>query len=287
MDELRPKDIRFDIIVPIHNMESIYVLKAIDSILNQSHRKWRVTIVESQASFVKTEGKWRIYVTELDDSRFYHCVEHKKGIAAARNQASKIERSDFIAFLDGDDSWMTHHLQTMAEAICLSTPDTVMWWSRLGKLMVMESMMTGIHEVKVLEYSPYEGLEIFTPPYYYYYFMVHPAYPSSVVVRRTAFEEIGGFDEEMIRNEDQELVMRLLHPSNPNIAQFVDELTVYREPSVENHKISAEGVDYTQMLVDKYPWPESWDKPDEVIESDWQAMMDHIYETRQKNFTLK
>ena len=133
MDELRPRDIRFDIIVPIHNMESIYVLKAIDSVLNQSHRKWRLTIVESRASFEKTKGKWRAYVTELDDSRFYHCVEHKKGISAARNQASKCERSEYIAFLDGDDSWMTHHLQTMAEAICLSTPDTGMWGSRWGR----------------------------------------------------------------------------------------------------------------------------------------------------------
>ncbi len=283
-----PKNVRFDIIMPIHMMESVYVLRAIDSIFNQSHRKWRLTIVESLKSFEDNDGEWKAFVELEDDSRLYHCVENKIGISAARNQAAGKERSDFIAFLDGDDAWESDYLQQMATAIASSSDDTVMWWSRLGKPLVMKSQMTGKEQLRILEYSPYEGLELFSPAYYYYYFMVHPAYPSAVVVRREAFQDIGGFDEEMLRCEDQDLVMRLLHPENgAGHARFVDVLCVHREPSRDDHKIAAEGKDWVQELVDRYPWPQPWEKPDDLLPEVWEDMLEHIYETRHKNFTLQ
>jgi len=283
-----PRNVRFDIIMPLHMMESVYVLRAIDSILNQSHRKWRLTIVESVKSFEANDGEWAAYVELLDDSRLYHCTENRKGISAARNHAADKERSDFIAFLDGDDSWESDYLQNMAFAISSSDDDVVMWWSRLGKPLVLKSQMTGRTTMKILEYSPYEGLELFSPAYYYYYFMVHPAYPSSVIVRRDAFQAIGGFDEEMLRCEDQDLVMRLLHPkTGQGQAQFVDVLCVHREPSREDHKISAEAKDWVQELVDRYPWPEPWDKPEDLMDDVWEDMLEHIYNTRHKNFTLQ
>ena len=74
-----PKNVRFDIIMPIHMMESVYVLRAIDSIFNQSHRKWRLTIVESLKSFEDNDGEWKAFVELEDDSRLYHCVENKTG----------------------------------------------------------------------------------------------------------------------------------------------------------------------------------------------------------------
>jgi len=39
--------------------------------------------------------------------------------------------------------------------------------------------------------------------------------------------------------------------------------------------------------VDRYPWPQVWEKPDELLEEVWEDMLEHIYETRHKNFTLK
>ena len=288
MEKTGARYVRFDIIMPLHMMERVYVLRAIDSVLNQSHRKWRLTIVETPASAKKNGNHWKDFIVELDDSRFHHCIESSKGISAARNQAAECERSDYIAFLDGDDAWEPNHLEIMANAIATSQEEVVMWWARLGKSLEMKSLMNGRTQTKVLEYSPYEGLELFSPNYYYYYFMVHPAYPSSFVVRRDAFQAIGGFDPIMLRCEDQDLVMRLLHPTKgQGIAQFVDSLSVIREPSRESHKIAAEEKDYVQELVDRYPWPQVWEKPDELLEDVWEDMLEHIYETRHKNFTLK
>ena len=82
--------------------------------------------------------------------------------------------------------------------------------------------------------------------------------------------------------------MRLLHPENgAGQARFVDVLCVHREPSRDDHKIPAEGKDWVQELVDRYPWPQPWEKPDDLLPEVWEDMLEHIYDTRHKNFTLQ
>ncbi|MAR65691.1 MAG: hypothetical protein CL833_00420 [Crocinitomicaceae bacterium] len=278
--------IRFDIVMPIHNISDEYFIRAVDSVLNQSYRRWRLIVIESLASATASNRKKKEILAEYDDSRFVYALQKGVGVSEARNYGSTLESNGFIAFLDGDDCWEFNHLECMANAIQDAPEHSVVFFSRLGKPLQLRSALTGQTHNRMLEYAPYDEIEMFRPEDYYYYFMAHPLFPSACVVRRTAFEAVGGFDEAMLRCEDMDLFMKLFHPDNDWIGTFVDTITVYREPSVEAHKISAEDTDWVAVLEERYPYPMMWEKPDNVSNDYWEELLGHIQEN-QRRFTLK
>ncbi len=278
--------IRFDVIMPIHNISDELFIRAIDSVLNQSYRRWRLIVVESLKSASASNRSKKAILDEYDDSRLVYAIQKGVGVSEARNYGTTLEANDFIAFLDGDDSWEFNHLETFVQYINHAPEHSVVFFSRLGKPLTLKSAMTGESHYKMLEYCPYDEIDMFRPEDYYYYFMVHPLFPSACVVRRDAFEKVGGFDEALLRCEDMDLFMKLFHPSNDWIGTLVDSITVYREPSVEAHKISAEDTDWVEILEERYPWPMEWDKPDNVGNDYWEEVLGHIQE-HQRRFTLK
>ncbi|MGX7014862.1 glycosyltransferase family 2 protein [Vagococcus silagei] len=89
------------IITAVYNSEN-YFEETITSVLKQTYEKWNWYIVDDCSSD-GTEGIIKRY---QDDKRIHYIkLESNKGAAEARNVGLKLAETDFIAFLDADDTW--------------------------------------------------------------------------------------------------------------------------------------------------------------------------------------
>lgn len=119
--------LEFSVIVPVYNKER-HVAASIASALAQSHAPTELILIDDAS----TDGSRAI----LDDLASQHpglirlLVRDTPGPGgyAARNLGIEQARCDWIAFLDADDLWHSHHLADLAEAAaahpatgCLST----------------------------------------------------------------------------------------------------------------------------------------------------------------------
>jgi glycosyltransferase involved in cell wall biosynthesis len=107
--------VRISIVIPAHNAGG-YLAQTIESVLAQSATEWELVIVDD-GSADRTAGVARIYAAR--DPRIRLIQQVNSGVAAARNRglAECSPFSAFQAFLDHDDLWEEHALQTLADAL--------------------------------------------------------------------------------------------------------------------------------------------------------------------------
>ncbi|SEB51694.1 Glycosyl transferase family 2 [Terriglobus roseus] len=104
-----------------------FVAEAIESVLKQeTARTWELLFVDDGS----TDATLSI-VTIIAD-RHPQCIRvlthdggHNRGISASRNLALRHAKGQSIAFLDSDDVWLPHHLETMTSLLD-SMPEVAM-----------------------------------------------------------------------------------------------------------------------------------------------------------------
>jgi glycosyltransferase involved in cell wall biosynthesis len=108
----------FSIVLPTYNRPDD-LRRALQSIVNQTYSRWVVYIVGDAcpelASVMNDLVKTKTY-----DSRFrwWNLSEnHGAGGAVPRNYALYLAQSEWIAYLDDDNTWEPNHLQEMHDAI--------------------------------------------------------------------------------------------------------------------------------------------------------------------------
>lgn len=105
--------IKFDIILPTIGRDSLKA--AIDSVIAQSYTEWNLWIMSNQGSVSWT--------TNLDDRIIpYNLFDDGKQYvpdwgAASRNIGIRSGINDWIAYIDDDDEWLPHHLETIVSVI--------------------------------------------------------------------------------------------------------------------------------------------------------------------------
>jgi len=259
---------KVDIIIPIHNIPLSQLADCLTSVENQSFQDWVVWVVESSQSSKDGEAA---YLIEGSDDRFNYFVQSEIGVSNARNQGVKAGSAPLVAFLDGDDTWDSDYLEKMVASLD-SRPVQGAWGVCYSPITFHSPLKGGKQEGKLV-WSPYDSVERFEPTRLYYYFMVKAIYPSSLVVSRPAFEQIGGFDEEIMSCEDTDFVMRL---AKDYALCHVPSALVKRTTSVESTKTNYEIEKWTGWLIDAYPWPSLDSKPDDSDEEWWEWMVDYI-----------
>lgn len=104
---------KFSIIVPVYNRAGA-LKECLASILEQTYEDWECLIVDD-GSNDETAKSAREYCDK--DSRFRYFYKSNGGTASARNLGIKSAKGSWIAFLDSDDLFFSHALQTYRSAI--------------------------------------------------------------------------------------------------------------------------------------------------------------------------
>jgi glycosyltransferase involved in cell wall biosynthesis len=170
---------RVSAIIPVYNGVAT-IAEAIDSALAQTCSDLEVIVVNDGS----TDGTAEVLHRYGDRIRVID--RPNGGIAAARNTAAMVSESEYLAFLDCDDIWAPAMIERTvaaldADAKCVLVYTNCAVVDSDGKDLGSELIGAGVDHAPTLD----EMLS-----------RLWPIMPSSVVMRRTTFDECGGFSEE-------------------------------------------------------------------------------------------
>ena len=94
-------DVKVEIVLPNYNSEA-YLSETISSIINQTFKNWRLTIVDGNSN-IETQKVLNNYMNN-QNIKIIKLKKNKKA-GFCRNLAIRQSKSDYIAFIDSDDIW--------------------------------------------------------------------------------------------------------------------------------------------------------------------------------------
>ena len=168
------------VIIPVFNGERT-IARAIESVLAQRYDGAIEIVVVNDGSTDATAS-----VLERYGSRLRAVTQENRGLAAARNAGVRASSGELIAFLDADDEWFAEKLETVVGAL-----------ARQPHLAMVYSDAVQIDRAGNQIYDSYTPADQHRAPTLAE--MLSGAWnilPSSVLLRRETFDEIGGFCEE-------------------------------------------------------------------------------------------
>lgn len=96
------------IVMPAYNAER-FIVQALASVVNQSHRNWKLLVIIDKNSRDHTEEIAR-RLGDLE-SRVLVVVGETEGVSANRNLGVALADGDYLCFLDSDDWWAATKLE--------------------------------------------------------------------------------------------------------------------------------------------------------------------------------
>ena len=179
----------FSVIIPVYNRASI-VPRAIQSVISQSFKDYELFLIDD-GSIDKT-----LTILNSYKSDNVHIIsQENSGVSIARNNAAKKANGKYLAFLDSDDEWLENKLQKQYEYL-ESNPQTKILhgeeiWIRNGKR---------VNPKKVHQKG---GGDQFIPS-----LSLCLISPSTVVLEKDTFFEMGMFREDFEVCEDYDLWLK-------------------------------------------------------------------------------
>jgi len=147
-------------------------------------------------------------------------AQTNRGVAAARNRGAELARGDWIAFLDQDDLWRADKLKTLGGALAHNPQASFLY----SDFEIIDESGQVICSSAAREWN-LDWIRVFMNGRFH-------ALPSTVLIRKDVFDEIGGFSCAFKANahEDVEFNARAVRIAE---VEFVDEpLVSYRNPIV-------------------------------------------------------
>ncbi|MCM1055657.1 MAG: glycosyltransferase [Bacteroides sp.] len=108
------------VIVPIYKVEK-YIERCLDSIKAQTLRDFEVIMIDDGSP----DGSAAIAEKYTDDPRFKLYRQENMGVGAVRNRAIDMAESEYVAFVDSDDSILPEHLERLYNAAAENGADIV------------------------------------------------------------------------------------------------------------------------------------------------------------------
>ena len=177
------------VIIPTYNRVRT-LPRALDSVLAQTRAADEIIVVDDGS----TDSTVDLLLANYPQVKLLQ--QPNLGVSAARNHGIREASSDWIALLDSDDRWLPTKLEAQV-ALVEQRPDhrlchTEEIWIRNGKRVnqMDKHRKSGVHI-----YSQCLPLCVISP--------------SSVLLHRTLFDEIGLFDETLPACEDYDLWLRI------------------------------------------------------------------------------
>ncbi len=226
----------FDVIIPIYRIAPALLKRCIDSVFAQSlsDTNYTVWVVDGTPFDADTYADCMQVIEEYTNHPgFNYFRQSGSGVSQARNEAVTLGSSPFIAWLDGDDYWYPNHLEELHNCIKKTTDNYVIWWNA-GDVTITTHGFNGYAHQTNHNFNYFPNHSTWSDRYHGLHFRLDATvFPSSVVVRRSRFEEVGGFLEEVWLGEDQLLWYQMCgdarHDDKVYLTYQNDFVGIYRQ----------------------------------------------------------
>lgn len=205
---------RTSVVMPFLDAQA-YLLQAIESVQAQTDDEWELLLVDDGSTDAGPEVAAAAASTDPRIRLLPRPPGQRGGAAGARNLALREARGEFVCFLDADDLFLRAKLERQV-AVLRQHPQAAMvlgptyWWHP------DQPALDWVEPVRL------RGL--LAPPYVLdqVILMLRADVPciNAVLVRRSAIEEVGGFEEQFRLYEDQTLWVKLMS-AYPVYADYV------------------------------------------------------------------
>lgn len=187
---MKIEDYKISIVIPTFNRIGS-LPRALDSALNQTYQPSEIIVVDNGSS----DGTTKLLRERYPSIRLL--IEKKLGVSAARNKGIRHSKFQWIALLDSDDSWDKTKLEKQKNALASSQDQfrlvhTDEIWIRNG------------NKFNQMKKHQKFGGDIFNNC-----LSLCCISPSSVLINKNIFKEVGYFDESLPVCEDYDLWLKI------------------------------------------------------------------------------
>ena len=187
------------IIIPTYQRPTT-LTRAINSVLQQTYSDVEVIVVDDNnpESAARRETEQVMAAYEKEPKVRYLQHPHNMNGSAARNTGAAAARGELIGFLDDDDEFMPQKIASMVTRMQELPTDYALCYSRY---------IVDHYGKKQYTFDESREGDLYFESLCRTF---HPQPGSNLLIKKTAFDAIGGFDVSFERSQDLELLTRLL-----------------------------------------------------------------------------
>ena len=191
-----------------------FIEEAIESILAQRYPNWELLLVDDGSTDQSTAIAKRYSQQYPSQIRYLeHDGHENRGLSASRNLGMRHAKGEYIGFLDADDIWLPHKLETQVPVL-EAHPEAGMaygslffWYSWAGE----DGSPEQDQEVSIWNFP--DQAEVGWPTYLPLFLQERVVIPSPtcMLLRRDIAVEVGGFEEAFRRGfyDDQVFTVKM------------------------------------------------------------------------------
>jgi glycosyltransferase involved in cell wall biosynthesis len=193
------------VVVIFFNQKSL-VQRALASVIEQTHRELDIVVVDDGS-----DESIQLLVEAFSDERVRFFRKENGGAASARNLGLREAKSDYVAFLDGDDLFLQDHIERLVK--CLSAKSWPICMVTSGRYVITQKGWVVDRRMPDMDAN---GV----------IFPFSEMYTSCSIYHRKIIERFGGFPEKLQINEDGAL--NVLIDQEYSIYGVAEVLTFYQ-----------------------------------------------------------
>jgi glycosyltransferase involved in cell wall biosynthesis len=184
---------KVSIVLPVHNGEK-YLAIALDSILKQTFTEWELIIINDAS----TDASFKIAekYANNDERIMVINVSKQKALADVLNIGIESSKSSYIVRMDADDVMLPNRLE-MQYKYMLSNPEVIVCGSAINLINVNGEFLRR-RDYALRDNKLKRNIFLFSP-------FAHP----SVIIKKDALVEVGGYTSGLKGVEDIDLWFRL------------------------------------------------------------------------------
>lgn len=179
------KNIKVSIIIPTYK-RSVYLTRAINSVLNQTHYNIEVIIVDDNnpGSNYEIETKALLEMYNTDKRVIYHKNRENLGCALSRNEGIALSTGDYITFLDDDDIYLPQKVESQLRYMIDNQLD-----------MSFTALRLHNEDNKLVDYRSFSDIKgLSNNSLLKYHIMRHLTGTDTFMYKRSFILKIGAFD---------------------------------------------------------------------------------------------
>ena len=172
-----------------------YIAEAIESVLIQNYRNFELIVVDDGST-----DRTADIVRGFKDEHIKYFLKKHGGLASTRNEQLRKSNGSFIVILDSDDimtpDFLARHLLEFQQH-----PETDMVYC--DDLLIDENNKP----IRIINRPEYQDVKMLIPDLFRCGF---PVVPFRTCIRKTVFDKIGCYDEQLLVAEDYDMLRRFV-----------------------------------------------------------------------------